>query len=105
MKWISISSIGILLVLAGCKTAGKSEIVTTFQNAGGGEVPKTTPEGISSYLAQHDDLRKQLTPLCDAQRVKAPANSAGSDEGKVCTANEKANFFSKPQLKSDGVKF
>ncbi len=109
MKVISVCGIGILLVLAGCKTAEKSQIVTAFQNAGGGEVAQATPQGISSFLAQHEDLRKQLTPLCNAQRAKAPADwtnsDKGSDEGKICTANAQANFFGKPQLKSDGVKF
>jgi len=105
MKVISVCGIGILLVLAGCKTAEKSQIVTAFQNAGGGEIAQATPKGISSFLAQHEDLRKQLTPLCDAQRTKAPADWSNSDEGKICTANVQANFFSKTQLKSDGVKF
>jgi len=105
MKVLSVCSIGILLALAGCKTVGKSQIVTTFQNAGGGETAQATPEGMSSFLAQHEDLRKQLTPLCNAQEAKASADWAASDEGRICTANEKANFFGKPQLKSDGVKF
>lgn len=105
MKVISVCGIGIMLVLAGCKTAEKSQIVTAFQNAGGGEIAQTTPESITSFLAQHEDLRKQLTPLCNERRAKAPANWSSSDEGKVCTANAQANFFGKPQLKSDGVKF
>lgn len=105
MKVISVCGIGILLLLAGCKTAEKSSIVTAFQNAGGGEVAQATPESITSFLAQHEDLRKQLTPLCNEQRAKGPANWSASDEGKVCTANAQANFFGKPQLKSDGVKF
>ncbi len=109
MKWISVCGIGVVLMLAGCKTAEKSQILTAFQNAGGGDVAQATPQGISSFLAQHEDLRKQLTPLCDALKAKAPADWAnsdkGSDEGRICTANERANFFGKPQLKSDGVKF
>jgi len=66
---------------------------------------QATPEALSSFLAKHEDLRKQLTPLCNAQRAKAPADWSTLDEGKICTANERANFFGKPQLKSDGVKF
>jgi hypothetical protein len=105
MKWISVCSIGVVLMLAGCKTAEKSQILTAFQNAGGGDVAQATPQGISSFLAQHEDLRKQLTPLCNAQKAKAPAEWSTSDEVRICTANERANFFGKPQLKSDGVKF
>ncbi len=106
MKWISVCGIGVvLLMLAGCKTAERSPIVTAFQNAGGGEVSEATPEAISSFLTQHEDLRKQLTPMCNAQKAKAPVDWSTSDEGRICTANESANFFGKPQLKSDGVKF
>lgn len=105
MKVISVCGIGILLVIAGCKTVETSQIVTAFQNAGGGEVHDATELAISTYLAQHDDLRKQLTPLCAAQKAKAAADWASSDEGKICSANTQANFFAKPQLKSDGVKF
>jgi hypothetical protein len=105
MKWISVCGIGIFLMLAGCKTVEKSQIVTAFQNAGGGDVSQATPAGITSFLAQHEDLRKQLTPLCNEQKAKALANWSTSDEGKICTANAQANFFGKPQLKSDGVKF
>ena len=105
MKVISVCGISIVLMLAGCKTAEKSQIVTAFQNAGGGEVAQATPQGISSFLAQHEDLRTQLTPLCNTQKAKAPADWSNSDEGRICTANERANFFGKPQLKSDGVKF
>ena len=105
MKWISVCGIGIFLMLAGCKTAEKSQIVTAFQNAGGGDVSQAASAGITSFLTQHEDLRKQLTPLCNEQRVKATANWSTSDEGKICTANAQANFFGKPQLKSDGVKF
>ena len=105
MKVISVCGIGVVLMLAGCKTAEKSQILTAFQNAGGGDVAQATPQGISSFLAQHEDLRKQLTPLCSAQKAKAPADWSTSDEGRICTANERANFFGKPQLKSDGVKF
>jgi len=105
MKWISVCGIGVVLMLAGCKTAEKSQILTAFQNAGGGDVAQATPQGISSFLAQHEDLRKQLTPLCNAQKAEAPAEWSTSDEGRICTANERANFLGKPQLKSDGVKF
>ena len=105
MKVISVCGIGIMLVLAGCKTVEKSQIVADFQNAGGGEVSQAAPGGITSFLAQHEDLRKQLTPLCNTQRAKASADWSTSNEGKICAANVQANFFGKPQLKSDGVKF
>ena len=94
-----------LLIVAGCKHIDPSPIVTAFQNAGGGDFDHATPGSISAFLAKHDDLRKQLTPLCKQRQANAPADWATTDEGKVCAANASANFFGKPTLKSDGVAF
>ena len=107
MRWILACGIGVgLVVLAGCKTAEKSaDCRRHFRMPAAVKCRRRHPKALSSFLAKHEDLRKQLTPLCNAQRAKAPADWSTSDEGKICTANERANFFGKPQLKSDGVKF
>ena len=105
MKWILACGIGVFPVLAGCKTAEKSADCDGISECRRRRCLSGDARSISSFLAQHEDLRKQLTPLCNAQRAKAPADWSTSDEGKICTANAQANFFGKPQLKSDGVKF
>ena len=94
-----------LMIVAGCRHIEPSPIVTAFQNAGGGDVDHATPGSISAFLAKHDDLRKQLTPLCKQKQAIAPADWATTGEGKLCAANASANFFGKPTLKSDGVAF
>ena len=50
MKWISVCGIGVVLMLAGCKTAEKSQILTAFQNAGGGEVAQATPQATNAVV-------------------------------------------------------
>ena len=106
MKTFRVFVVGAgLMILAGCRYVEPSPIVTTFQSAGGGDVDHATPGSISAFLAKHDDLRKQLTPLCKPKQASAPADWATTDEGKVCAANTSANFFGKPTLKSDGVAF
>ena len=106
MKTFCVFVVGAgLTILAGCRHAEPSPIVTAFQNAGGGDVGHATPGSISAFLSKHDDLRKQLTPLCKPKQASAPADWATTDEGKVCAANTSANFFEKPTLKSDGVAF
>jgi hypothetical protein len=92
-------------ILSSCRHIEPSPIVTAFQNAGGGDVDHATLGSISAFLSRHDDLRKQLTPLCKQKQAGAPADWATTDEGKVCAANTSANFFAKPTLKSDGVAF
>ncbi len=106
MKQFCVCLVGAgLLILAGCRHVEDSPIVTAFHNGGGGDVDHSTTDSISEFLAQHEDLRKQLTPLCTQKKASAPADWATTDEGKVCAGNTRANFFGKPELKSDGVKF
>ena len=91
--------------VAGCRRTQKSQVVMLIEGSGGGDVSRSTPDGIAQFLAKHDDVRKQITPLCRQQQDKAPADWTNSDEGKVCAGNTAANFFGKTTVKSDGVKF
>ena len=46
MKRISMLFLGAVLVgMGGCHGAEKSQIVTLFQSAGGGDVSQSTPDG------------------------------------------------------------
>ncbi len=100
--WIAAAG---LIALAGCRHVEQSSIVTAFHNAGGGDIDQSTPDSISQFLAKHEDVRKQITPLCTQKKANAPADWTNTDEGKVCAGNARANFFGKPALKSDGVPF
>ena len=106
MKRISMLILGIGLIgMGGCHGAEKSQIVTLFQSAGGGDASQSTPDGITQFLAKHDDLRNQLNPLCQQKRTNAAADWSTTEEGKICAANDSANFFGKTKVKSDGVNF
>jgi hypothetical protein len=94
-----------LTVVAGCRHTEKSPIVKTFQDAGGGNANQSTPDGIALFLAKHDDVRNQITPLCKQARSQAAADWSTTDEGRICTGNDSANFFGKAKIKSDGTKF
>lgn len=96
---------GSLLMLAGCRHVEHSPVVAAFQSAGGGDVDQATPDSIGQFLAKHEDVRKQITPMCLEKKANAPADWTTTDEGKVCAGNARANFFGKPNLKSDGVPF
>ena len=100
--WLTVAG---LMMLAGCRHVEQSPIVAAFQQAGGGDVDQSTPDSIGQFLAKHADVRKQLTPLCKQRNATAPADWTTTDEGKVCAGNARANFFGKPDIKSDGVKF
>ena len=100
--WIAAAG---LTMLVGCRHVEQSPIVSAFHSAGGGDIDQSTPDIISQFLAKHEDVRKQITPLCAEKKANAPADWATTDEGKVCAGNTRANFFGKPALKSDGVRF
>ena len=104
MKTIWICVLGASLI-AGCHGPEKSPIVTAFEGAGGGDVSKSTPDGISQFLAKHEVVRRQITPLCRQRQGNAPASWTTSDEGKVCAGNSRANFWGKSTMKPDGVAF
>ena len=88
-----------------CRKPQQSLIVRAFQDAGGGDVGKSSPDGIAQFLAQHDDVRKQITSLCAQKRSSSPEAWSTSDEGKVCVGNTRANFFAQSKFKSDGIAF
>jgi hypothetical protein len=102
---MNVCVLGSLAVIAGCHSSEKNPIVAIFQSAGGGDVSKSTPDGIAQFLAKHDDVRKQITPLCQQRKGSAPADWAATEEGKVCAGNTRANFFGKSTMKPDGVAF
>ncbi len=94
-----------MTVMAGCRHVEKSPIVKAFQDAGGGDANQSTPDGIVQFLAKHEDVRDQITPLCGQAQSKAPADWSTTDEGRICAGNDSANFFGKAKIKSDGTKF
>jgi hypothetical protein len=92
-------------MLTGCRHVEQSPIVTAFHTGGGGDIDQSTPESISQFLAKHEEVRKEIMPLCTQKKANAPADWLTTDEGKVCAGNTRTNFFGKPAVKSDGVPF
>ena len=84
-----------LLAMGGCKHVANSEIVAKYQAAGGGYPDGATAQQIGVWMSQkeHEGVRKELTPLCQARRKTAPADWMNSDEGRICTGVTQANMF------------
>src|ERR1700722_1463722 len=97
MKWMSVwLAVASLTILAGCRHVDDSPIVAAFQKAGGGDVDQSTPDSIGQFLAKHEDLRKQLTPLCNQK--KANARQTGQPRMKEkCAPEMPAPTFSENQ--------
>src|ERR1700734_2055987 len=91
--WLAVAS---LTVLAGCRHVDNSPIVGVFKQAGGGDVDQSTPDSIGQFLAKHEDVRKQLTPLCNQKKANAPADWTTTDEEK-CAREMPAPTFSENQ--------
>lgn len=106
MRRISIGVILIgLTVAAGCRHVSDSQIVAKFRAAGGGNPDQASPDEMGAWLAKHDSVRQELSPMCASRRSQAPSDWANTDEGKVCTAVTRATFFAKPKIQSDGKAF
>jgi hypothetical protein len=102
-------AIGIILVgltmAAGCRHVSDSQIVAKFMAAGGGNPDQASPDEMGAWLAKHDSVRQELSPMCTSRRSQAPSDWASTDEGKVCAGVTRATFFSKPKIQSDGKTF
>lgn len=91
-----------LLVCAGCSRVPNSAIVAKFEAAGGGNASVADVADITRWLWNHQSVRGELQPLCDAKRSSAPADWPNSDEGKLCQAVVNAQ---RVVQRSDGVRF
>jgi len=96
-----------LLGLSGCKHVVNSEIVAKYRAAGGGDPDGATSQQIGVWLSQkeHEDVRKDLTPPCEARRRTAPADWMNSDEGRICTGVAQANLFAATKINRKGPAF
>jgi hypothetical protein len=90
---------------AGCRHVSDSQIVAKFRAAGGGNPDQASPDEMGAWLAKHDTVRQELSPMCASRRLQAPSDWASTDEGKVCAGVTRATFFSKPKIQSDGKTF
>jgi hypothetical protein len=101
---IGVISVG-LTMAAGCRHVSDSQIVAKFRAAGGGNPDQASPDEMGAWLAKHDSVRQELSPMCAGRRSQAPSDWASTDEGKVCAGVTRATFFSKPKIQSDGKTF
>jgi hypothetical protein len=106
MRRIGVGIIAIgLMMAAGCRHVNDSQIVAKFRAAGGGDPDQATADDMGAWLAKHDGIRQELTPMCASRRSQAPSDWASTDEGKICAGVTRATFFSKPKIQSDGKTF
>ena len=106
MRRIGVGIVAVsLMMAAGCRHVSDSQIVAKFRAAGGGDPDQATPDDMGAWLAKHDGVRQELTPMCANRRSQAPSDWAGTDEGKVCAGVARATFFSKPKIQPDGKTF
>lgn len=99
MRRIAIVEFLIVLTLAArCRHVSGSQIVAKFRAAGGGNPDQATPDEMGAWLAKHDSVRQELSPMCASRRSQAPSDWTSSDEGKVCAGVTRATFFSKRKI-------
>jgi hypothetical protein len=75
-----------VVVFVGCKKAEPpSPIVKMIENAGSGEVSKTSDEGITRWLDQHKAILLEVKKKCiEVGTSKPPADWSDTTEGRVC---------------------
>ena len=70
----------------GCKKAEPpSPIVKMMEDAGSGDVSKTSDEGITRWLDQHKPVLLEVKKKCiEVRASNPPANWSETTEGRVC---------------------
>jgi hypothetical protein len=83
---ISILVLVFVVLSVGCKkTEPPSPIVKMMEDAGSGDVSKTSDEGIIRWLDQHKAVLLEVKKECiEVRASKPPANWRDTTEGRVC---------------------
>jgi len=88
---------------SGCSTADNhSAIVQTVEQAGAGDLSKTSTEGMRQWLASRRQLAIEVEGMCKPVREKATAEWAGTTEGRLCDASRQLTFFRSGPVTGDG---
>ena len=87
--WMAVSILVLVFVVmfVGCKKAEPpSPIVKMMEDAGSGEVAKTSDEGITRWLDQHKAVLLEVKKKCmEVRASNTPANWSDITEGRVCS--------------------
>jgi len=84
--WMAVSILVLVGAPMGCKKAEPpSPIVKMMEDAGSGEVAKTSDEGITRWLDQHKAVLLEVKKRCiEVRASNPPANWSDTTEGRVC---------------------
>ena len=84
--WMAVSILVLTVAPVGCKKAEPpSPIVRMMEDAGSGEVSKTSDEGITRWLDQHKAVLIEVKKKCiEVRASNPPANWSDTTEGRVC---------------------
>ena len=86
--WMAVSILVFVFVVmfVGCKKPEPpSPIVKMIEDAGSGEVAKTSDEGITRWLDQHKAVLIEVKKKCiEVRASNPPANRSDTTEGRVC---------------------
>ena len=83
---VSILVLVLMVMFVGCKKAEPpSPIVKMMEDAGSGEVAKTSDEGITRWLDQHKAVLIEVKKKCiEVRASNPPANWSDTTEGRAC---------------------
>ena len=83
---VSILLLTLVIEFEGCKKAEPpSPIVKMMEDAGSGDVSKTSDEGITRWLDQNKAVLLEVKKKCiEVKASNPPANWSDTSEGRVC---------------------
>ena len=105
-RWQDVRISGVLMVIFTLIACGPSEnrstIVQTVEQAGSGDLSKTSTIAMQQWLATRRDLAIRVEGMCKPVREQAPAEWADTTEGRLCGASRQLTFFRSGPVTGDG---
>jgi hypothetical protein len=105
-RWLDVRISSVLMAIITISACGRSEprsaIVQTVQQAGSGDLSKTSTTAMQQWLAARRDLAIQVEGMCKPVREQAPAEWADTTEGRLCGASRQLTFFRSGPVTGDG---
>src|SRR5258708_2020016 len=104
--WMAVS----ILVLAGApmgcrKVEPPSPIVKRVEDAGSGDLSKTSTKSINDWFNKHQELAKEIKKECLEVKDSKPANWRDTTEGRVCSAAISSTMIGNEPIRTDDKKY
>jgi hypothetical protein len=105
-RWLDVRISSVLMAIITISACGQSEprsaIVQTVEQAGSGDLSKTSTVAMQQWLATRREVAIQVEGMCKPVREQASVAWVDTTEGRLCSASRQVTFFRSGPVTGDG---